>query len=243
MAADGLDELLLSALGVTGAQRLDGDVLGVANQLLQVVHGVHLVVFNADECVVELKGLHDEPDTADDLLAVLKHQAVVSGNVGLTFSTIDDNGVGFADCGTDLDVGGEARAAHTGTASVADDVDDLLRAQGIHIFPRLAVRAKGVLEVVLDHNGERRDASGTGTGFYCHNRARNTGVDGSAETRGSTDHLTDQNRVALLHRGLTGRTDVHRHRDHDLGRCFGERLDRFLLSSFLVFGGVDAAVQ
>lgn len=113
--------------------------------------------------------------------------------------------VGFADCGTDLDVGGEARAAHTGTASVADNVDDLLRAQGIHIFPRLAVRAKGVLEVVLDHNGERRDASGTGTGFYCHNRARNTGVDGSGPRPAVAPIIwTDQNRVALLHRGLTG---------------------------------------
>ncbi len=52
-------------------------------------------------------------------------------------------------------MGGEPGAAHTGTASVADDVDDFLRGQGVDIFARLAIRAKGILEVIFNHNRKR----------------------------------------------------------------------------------------
>ena len=174
---------------------------------------------------------------------MLQHQTMVCGNVRFAFSTIDNNGVCFANCGADFDVGGETRAAHTGTARVTDDVNDLLGGQCICVFAGLAVRAKGVLEVIFDHDRKRRHTAGTGTGFNRHNRARNTGVDGCAETRRSTDHLTNRHRVAFLHHGLARCADVHRHRDHDLRRGIGQRLDRFLLSSFLVLGGVDAAVK
>ena len=149
----------------------------------------------------------------------------------------------FANCRTDLNVGGEARAAHTGAACVTNDVDDLLGGQGIHVLAGLAIGAKGVLKIILDHDRKRGHAAGTGAGLDRNNRARNTGVDGSAEACGGTDQLTDGHSVALLDHGLTGCADVHGHRNHDLGRGLGELLDRFLLSSFLVFGGVDAAVK
>ena len=208
-----------------------------------MVDCVHLIVFNADVRVVQLKGLHDEPNTADDLLAVLQHQTMVCGNVRFALRTIDNNGICFAHCGTDFDVGGETRAAHTGAAGLANDVDDLLGGQRIHIFTGLAIRTKGVLEVIFDYDRKRRRAAGSRTGLHCHHSARNTGVDGGAKACGLANLLADRHRITFLHHGLTGGADVHGHRDDHLSRGVGQRLNRFLLCRFLMLGGVNAAVK
>ena len=174
---------------------------------------------------------------------MLQHQAVVCGDVGLTFRAVDDDGVGLADCGTDLDVGGEARAAHTGAARVANDVDDLLGSQGIHVFPGLAVGVQSILEIVLDHHGHRGDAAGAGTGLNSLDGAGDTGVDGRAQSGRLADHLTDHHGIALGDHGLTGGADMHRHRNDHLSRGLVQGSDRFMLAEFLVLGGVNAAVK
>ena len=183
------------------------------------------------------EGLHDEPNAADNFLAMLQHQTMVCGNVRFAFRPLIIMVSALPTAELILTwVGNPRRPYPVQPASrmmsmISWEVSASAFSRGV------AVRAKGVLEVIFDHDRKRRHTDRYWTGFNRHNRARNTGVDGCAETRRSTDHLTNRHRVAFLHHGLVRCADVHRHRDHDLRRGIGQRLDRFLLSSFLVLGG------
>ena len=88
-----------------------------------------LVGLHTDDGVLQAEGLHQNAHAADDPLALLQHQPVVSGYVGLTLGAVQDQGIHLADAGADLHVGGEAGAAHSGDARLLDNLHDLLAAQ------------------------------------------------------------------------------------------------------------------
>ena len=242
-AGDPLDELLLSALGVPGLQGLDMDAAVGGEQALQVLHGVELVGLDADGGLLQAQGLHDEAHAAQDGLAPLQHEPVVGGDVGLALGAVDEDGVHLAHRAGELDVGGEARAAHTGDTGLLDDVDDLLGSEGIHIVTVLDGLTGGVLEIVLDDHGHHLAAAGMGPGLHGHDLAGDAGVNGSAETGDLADLLAHLHLVPHSHDGLAGSAHVHGHGDHHLSRSFLQRDDGLALRRLLVLGGVDAAIK
>ena len=84
-------QLLLTALGVTAAQRLhhNGGLL-LSDDLVHGVDAVLLVVLNADDDLVHAEHLGQIGSAADDLLGTLQHGPVVAGDVGLALSAVDD---------------------------------------------------------------------------------------------------------------------------------------------------------
>ena len=58
-----------------------------------MLDGVLLVGLHTDDGVLQAEGLHQNAHAADDPLALLQHQPVVSGYVGLTLGAVDEQGV------------------------------------------------------------------------------------------------------------------------------------------------------
>ena len=94
--------------------------------LVQQFDGFHLVLFDADDALVGVDGLHEDLDTHEELLGLLKKQTVVAGQVRLALGRVDDDIFGFLAFGDpQLDMGGEGGAAHTDDAAFFHLVDDL----------------------------------------------------------------------------------------------------------------------
>ena len=242
-AGDALDQLLLSALGVPGAQRLHRHVVLAAHQGLQMLDGVLLVGLHADDGALEAEGLHQDAHAADDLLALLQHQPVVGGDVRLTLRTVEDQRVHLAQAGADLHVGGEAGAAHTGDTGLLDDLHDLVGRQLGVVGMGGELRAPGVLEIVLDDHGHALAAAHVGTGLHRLDRAGHRRVDGGAQAGDLADLLAHLHLVAHRDDGLAGRADVHRHGDDDLFGSRAERHNLLVACQLLPVMGMHAAVK
>ena len=131
----GVDELLLAALRIAQCQRLDGDAAETGGEPGQVVDGVGLVVLDADVGLGHVEGLHQDADADEDFLALLEHQTVVAGQIGLTLHTVDYQRVAHLALGhRQLDVRRERGAAHAHEAHLADLLDDIGRLKGYLTF-------------------------------------------------------------------------------------------------------------
>ena len=140
-------------------------------------------------------------------------------------------------------MGGESRAAHTGDAGILDDLDDLGSSQRIHIVPMLDGGVGSVLEVIFDDHRHHAPAVAEGPGLNGSDLARDTGVDGGAQTGGLTDELSHFHLIPYGHHRLTGGTDVHGHRDHHLLGRLGQRNRGLVLGQVFVFSGMDPAEE
>ena len=242
-AHDLLDEHLLSALGVLGLGSADADIVVRSDLFFHQSDGIGLVVLDEDDALRSADGLHHGAQTEDDVIGVLQHDAVVGGQVRLTLGAVDQHGIdGLA--GLQLDIGGEGSAAHAHDALLLDDVNDLV---GSQLFQRLVGHdglMKGVLAIVLDdHAHDAGSLIGMGMGFHSDNGTADAGMDRRAnEANLLADELADLHAVAGLDHGIRGSADVHCQRnDHSVG--LGELLQGQMLGVFLVFGGMDAAVE
>ena len=215
-AGEALDELLLSALGIPGAQGLHMHVGAGPHQGLEMLNGVGLIGLHADGGALQPEGLHQNARAADDPLPLLQHQPVVCGDVGFALGAVKDEGVHLADAGTDLHMGGEPGAAHTGNARFLDDLHDLIRRQLGVVGMGRQVGAEGILEIVLDDHGHDLVPAGIRPGLYRRHRPGHRRMDGGAQTGDLADLLSYRHVVALGHHALAGRADVHRHGDDDL---------------------------
>ena len=242
-AGDALDQLLLSTLGVPGPQRLHSDVTLAAHQSTQVLDGILLVGLHTDHAALEAECLHEDAQAADNLLAVLQHESVVSGDVGLTLGAVEEHGVHLANTRADLHMGGEAGAAHTGKASLLHDVDDLIGAQLGVIGMGNELGAPGILEVVLDHHRHTLAAAHIGTGLHRLDLTGDRSVDGGTQTGDLADLLTHLDVIAHSNDGLTGSTDMHGHSDDHLLGSSAQRRYLLVACQLLPVMGMHAAVK
>ena len=242
-AGDALNELLFRALGVAGAQGLHLHVVLAAHQRLQVLDGVLLVGLHADDGVLQAEGLHQNAHAADDPLALLQHQPVVSGYVGLTLGAVQDQGIHLADAGADLHVGGEAGAAHSGDARLLDNLHDLLAAQLAVVGMGGEHGAPGVLEVILDDHRHHLSAAHVGTGLHRLDHTGHRRVNGGAQAGDLADLLAHLDLIAHGYNGLTGRTDMHCHGDDDLLGSGAQGRNLLVACQLFPVIGVHAAVK
>ena len=174
---------------------------------------------------------------------MLQHHAVVGGDVRLTLRRVDDEGVHLAQTGADLDMGGEAGAAHAGDARFPDDVHDLLSGELGVVGMGGEFRGKGVLEIVLDDHGEHLPTATVGTRLNGHHFAGHAGVDGSAQASRLGDLLAHRHLISHLHHRRAGCAHVHGHGEHHLSRGIMERFHRLGAGQLLPLLGMHAAIE
>ena len=98
---------------------LDVRILG--SLLLHESNSVGLIVLDTDIALGHVHGLHEERYTYENLLGLLKHELMVSGEVGLTLYGIDDDTLGLATGRrSELHMCGEACATHTYNTCILD---------------------------------------------------------------------------------------------------------------------------
>jgi hypothetical protein len=208
-----------------------------------MLDGVELVALHADGGLGQTQSLHEDTGPADDPLALLQHEAVVGGDIGLAFRAVEDQGVGLADGGTDFYVGGESRAAHAGNTGGLDDLYQLFGCKSFDVAAGFTIGTKGILVIVLDHDGHDLISGGGRPGLHGDNFAGNARVDRRTKTGDLADLLAYSDLVSHVHNRLAGRAQVHIHRNDDLSGSLGERDDRFPLRCLFMLGGVDAAIK
>ena len=240
---DGVDQLLLSTLGVLGRQHVH-DNTGADSGILQSSGSLGLVVLDADVTFLQAQDLHADHQALDHLFRQLLAQTVVGSDVRLTLTGIDDDGVSLADGAGELHMGGECSAAHTDDTGLPDDGDQLLGSQGIDLClgSGLDVRTQGVLMVIFDDNAHDGSAVGVGTHLHCLDLTGHGCVYGDTEALIVTDLLALGHQIILLDQGFAGGADVLAHgNDHQIRRR--ECLNTPLLGVMLVLLRVNTAKE
>ena len=239
-AGDGVDQLLFSALGVLGRQHIQHNAVQLV--ILQRLNGLGLIVLDGNMSLRQAENLHNDLQTLHQLRGMFPAQPVVSRYVRLALARVDDDGVHLADAAGELDIGGEGRAAHAHDAALADNADQLLRAEGVYRFLGAGpdVLTQGIQVVILDHHTHHGGAAGVGAHFHSLDRTGDGSVDRHAQSLIITDLLTHGHRVALLHEGVAGGADMLGHGDHYNIRL-RENLSLLVAGIPLIFFGMNPA--
>ena len=112
---DSIDELLLTTLWIFSLERNNLDVwIACLSLLCEESNSVWLVFLDTDESLVDLTTLHEEVNTDENLVSLLKHKTMVSCEIRLTLYGIDY--YPFRLCTwrrTELNVSWEACTTHT----------------------------------------------------------------------------------------------------------------------------------
>ena len=95
-ANDCVDELLLAALRIFNLERHNLDAFVALSLLLHQSNCIGLVVLDTDVALLHIHSLHDELQTHEYLLGMLKHETVVGSQVRLALYGIDDDALGLA---------------------------------------------------------------------------------------------------------------------------------------------------
>ena len=167
---------------------------------------------------------------------------MVTGDVGLALSAIDEHVLDLADAAGDLHVGGERCAAHTDDTGVLDDLNHFLHRQGIGVGRCLDLFADCVLEIIFDHHGHHVAAHGIGTGLDGLDCTGNAGMDRGAQPLEFADLLAHLDLIAHLDGRRAGSAKVHRHGDdHGGRRC--QLLDGLFIGRGFHIMGMNAAKE
>ena len=216
------------------------DVLARLQLGLQRVCRLGLVVFDADISLIETEDLHDNAKACKHLFRHLPHEPVVRCNVGFALGGVDDDGVDLADAAGNLHMGWEGGAAHTGDASLVNDLRKLFRAQGIDGLPRLNFGAQGVLKIIFDDDSHYIGTAHIGAGFHGDDLTGHGGVHRHAHPGIVTNLLTHRDHIALFDKGLAGCANVLGHGDYDL-LGGGKHLNGFVTGHRLHVFRMDAS--
>ena len=208
-----LDEHLFAALGVLGSHFQDFHALDAGNLFTEQRDGIGLVLFDDDDALGSSNGLHNSLQTEDDLVGILQQHAVVGGEHGFTLTCVDQNSVdGLA--GIQLDIGGEACAAHAHDTGILDDVDDLGGGQLLQRLIGLDRLVEGIQAVVFDDNAQALAAGSVGTLLDGDDLTADGGVNGSGDEASLlADLLAHLDLVANSHADIGGSAQMHGHGD------------------------------
>ena len=168
---DDADEAALAALGVLGAELLDPELRMPLHGHLHGGDGLGLVVLDADDALRvgeepehDLHALHDPG-------AVAPHELVVAGDVGLALGAVGDDVLdGQRVLGSQLHMGGEARAAEARDARVGHPLEDLLVGDVGDIL--LLVKGAGLGVLAVAPAGRRRWCGASPPPSPCPSRTR-----------------------------------------------------------------------
>ena len=103
------------------------DVIALGDGRLYGLGRLLLVVLDGDEGNLRLQDVLQDPDSLDDFRGLFAHQAVIAGDIGLAFGSVDDEDMGLSHSPSDLLVRRKPRSAHAGDAGGVDDGEQLVR--------------------------------------------------------------------------------------------------------------------
>ena len=235
--------MTLVTLRILGLHNLDLQLRLGFDRLLQECNRVGLVVLNGKYARFGFERVHQNLKTFNNALTALQKQAVVCGDVGLAFGTVDDNRVYLAERTLDFCIGRERSTAKAADTRLAYDIDNLL---GGRLGERCGARTNALVlnaqAVVFDDDVLNGHSLRVVTGNDLLDRSRNTCMNGTTQSRlDLTDDLTDLNVVALPYNRLCVRTDVLRKRDGNGGRL--GQTNGLQAGSFFVLRYVRAATK
>ena len=124
---DGIHQLFLSALGIFRHERHNLYASVVGGFLCEKGDGLGLVFLDANVAALHLRCLHEQLQAHDDLVCMLQHEAIVGGDVGFAFHSIDNHALGLGRRGrTEFHMRGEASASHARDACLLHAFYDFL---------------------------------------------------------------------------------------------------------------------
>ncbi len=206
-----IDEDFFCALRVGGRET---DELCHVFELFVLFHGLQqhfecvcLVVLDPDVGILEAEPFDDFPDAGQDVLRMIEHFTVVDRDVGLTFRSIDDEGVDACVLfERKFDMGREACAAETdepGRTNCVQEVLFRLDDRGLHFF------GERHFSVGFDDNGVDHVAVDDPDRFDRFDRTGNGGMDRCTDKCiGAADDLTDFDFIAHFYLCFVGSTDM-----------------------------------
>ena len=218
LAGGVVEQHLLGALGIDAVKRHDLDRGVVLEARGQLLDGVGLVLFDADDILLGLQELLEQGDPLFDQIAAFEHDAVVAGDEWLALRAVNENGVDVALLrGGELGPHGEGRAAESHHAAFAHALEELVEVGRLR---DLQIRAFFHLAVALDADGRGLAPAG-GVGLDGLDRAGDRGVHRRAVAALLTrDQLADRDMLPDLYDRLGRLAGVHVHRQqHLLGHC------------------------
>ena len=167
-------------------------------------------MFDADDGLFNGQPGLDDGDALGQIGGVVPHGHMVGGAVGLTLGTVDDQTVHRR---VELDPGGEARAAQTHQAAVADGFQERRRIGNLR---RLDAFPDGLFAVGGDHQGVHHIARGQTQLFNALHGAGHRGMERHADAAAiGGNGLAHGHRVALFHRERAGIGTQQRQRQPD----------------------------
>lgn len=241
-AGDGLYELLFGALRISGLLYLEANVtVFVGKGFAQLFDGLLLVVFDNKGGVGQLEKAHQHTHALNDLVGVLKHDAVVCGYIGFALRGIYDEVIRLAQTTGDLDRGGERGTAHADNTGAADYLGECFgvcfHLGGVGDDTGI----ESVLHVIIDNYGLNHFSIGMEPGLNggyragnaCMNIRRNGG-------RCLGNDLAEIYMVANIYNGLTGGAYVQ-HNGHENLLGSGKHLYGTIFGKSFAFVRVNAA--
>ncbi len=208
---------------------------------MQQGDGIGLVVFDDDDALGGVNGLHHGLEAIDDLVSVVQQQLMVGSQIRLALAAVEQHGLdGLA--GLELDVGGEAGAAHADDTGVLDGLDDVIGGQLGQRLVGMDALIQGIEMVVFDDHGQAGASGGMRTILHGDDGAADGGVNRRGDKSGGlADDLTQLDLVTDLHNGVGRSAQVHGHGD-DHGIGSGEADESGTLTELLVLARMHAAV-
>ena len=177
--------------------------------------GLRLVVFNADQHLFRLQNMGEDADTFDDLRGAVLHQAIVRGDVRLTFGGVDNQRLDLIATALQFVPGREARAAQTGDARLVDSGNKIFTAVAAVVAPALTFDP-AIFSIGVNHHAQLGEGGRVGHGVRGNRRhgAGGWGMNREHTSASKGQRLAAQHAVTDLNAQLALSTDVLLERDN-----------------------------
>ena len=215
-----VNQLLLTALRVLDFQRTYLNAQHLRCQVTHMLDGIGFIRLDTDDCTADAKCFHHDTNTDEDFLAVLKHQLMVVGQIGLALHTVNNQHLGIlARRRHQFNVSGETSAAQTDDAGVLDLLDDIFRFECAIVDQgfRTVDGRQPFVTLHIDKDGGCRITLTVEHVINLHHLAANRRVNGCAnEPTCLRKQCTYLHLVAYCYHRLCRRTYVLRQQDNGL---------------------------
>ena len=141
-----------------------------------------------------------DADPFHNLRRAILHQAIVSGDIGFAFRSIDNQSIDFIAAAAQFCSRGEASAAQTGNAKLVDALNQFFTRLVVVVAPAVALDP-AVFAIGVDNNAEfrQRGRVGGGMGGNSRHRSGSRGMNRQHSAKAAGQRLTAQNFVARLY--------------------------------------------
>ncbi len=115
--------------------------------------------------------MRKDADPFNNLRRAILHQAIVCGDIGFAFCSIDNQGIDFIAAAAQFCSRGEAGAAESGDAKLVNTLDQLFTRLVVVVAPAVALDP-AVFAIGVDNNAEFRQRGRVGGGMGGNSRHR-----------------------------------------------------------------------